>query len=76
MHELKFDNTNITLHQLLKIEALYRNMSLPNMAKDANISYALLFNTNSKKPTLDTYEKLSKYLNIEIGDLLAYKIKL
>lgn len=66
----------ITLNQLIKMEAVKRNLSLIDLANEMGIKYPTLVNTSNRKPKLETYLKISKYLDIDLDQLVKYPIKL
>lgn len=70
----KLDNTN--LQQALKDKYLYTNgLSIPQMAKDIGISKAALdsYMYGCKFPRNDVLEKIARYLDVDIENLLPEK---
>lgn len=58
-------NRNQTLFEFLTLQAMQRNMSLSQMAKEIGIHHSTLLGTEFRKPQMMTLVKIVRYLELE-----------
>ena len=58
-------NRNQTLFEFLTLQAMKRNMSLSQMAKEIGIHHSTLLGTEFRKPQMMTLVKIVRYLELE-----------
>jgi len=64
------EKNQITLYEYLENQAIIEDITNVELAKRLDISYPTFANIKKRKPSRQTYHKLSKYLDIDVATLI------
>lgn len=65
----------MTLNQYLNHTCIDLGISMRELAIRAGINVQSIYLLKKRKPAMITYERLTNYLDVELGELVNYPIK-
>lgn len=66
---------NQTLYELIESYIDRQSLTLNDFAKNIGVTIPTIYRLKEKSPSLKTYRKLAKELDIDVWDLRQYPIK-
>lgn len=64
----------MTLYEYIVEQVDKKNLTLGQFLHEANLTYNTIYNLRKRKPSMTTYQKIAKVLDVDVGELRCYPI--
>lgn len=64
----------MTLYEYIVEKVDKKNLTLGQFLHEANLTYNTIYNLKKRKPSMTTYQKIAKGLDMDVSELRCYPI--
>lgn len=64
----------MTLYEYIVEQVDKKNLTLGQFLHEANLTYNTIYNLRKRKPSMTTYQKIAKVLDVDVSELRSYSI--